>query len=208
MLFGGLKGSCGTDRYEELELLVTNEYGCNTPQSNYICSMLDVEKLNMMSMPLDTFWETVKNLLENRATHNVDAATVAAQSKTMHVGEVIRLFGNSGLGFKLIVDFHNPINQSWVFARKCGGSYTTMMEVFTYAAWRPGAIRAEEVPLFEIGIGGAVPEPYVLFTTTDGETRVKNPEQPDFFCIVPACAMPGPACASQAAYLTPALAPQ
>ena len=79
MLFGGLKGSCGTDRYEELELLVTNEYGCNTQQSNYICSMLDVEKLNMMSMPLDTFWETVKNLLENRrsaSTKNWDLANI------------------------------------------------------------------------------------------------------------------------------------
>ena len=112
----------------------------------------------------------------------------------LHIGEVIRLTCSG---------------ESFVFARKCGGSYTTKTQVFTYnTAWRPGDMRAEEVPLFEIGIGGAVPEPYVLFTTTDGETRVKNPEQPDFFCIVPACAMPGPACASQAAYLTPALAPQ
>ena len=109
----------------------------------------------------------------------------------LHIGEVIRLTGSDQL-----------------FARKCGGSYTTKTQVFTYTARRPGDMRAEEVPLFEIGISGAVPEPYVLFTTTDGETRVKNPEQPDFFCIVPACAMPGPACASQAAYLTPALAPQ
>ena len=72
MSFGGFKGSCGTDRYNKLELLVTSEYGRNTPQSNYICSMLDVEELNLMSMPLDTFWETVKILLEKRSTVAAD----------------------------------------------------------------------------------------------------------------------------------------
>ena len=120
--------------------------------------------------------------------------------KTMHIGEVMRLWGNSGT-----IDFCNPINQSWVFAQKSNDDIT---EVFTYTAWRPGAIHAEKVPLFEIGIDSAVPEPYVLFSTTPesyvlGTTkdrtwpsdvagsRVTNREQPDFVCIVPLCAMPG-----------------
>ena len=120
-------------------------------------------------------------------------------SKTMHIGEVVRLWGNSGT-----IDFRNPINQSWVFAQKSNDDIT---EVFTYTAWRPGAIHAEKVPLLKIGIRSAVPEPYVLFTTTPksyvlGTTkyrtwpsdvpgsRVTNSEQPDFVCIVPLYAMP------------------
>ena len=107
----------------------------------------------------------------------------------MHVGEVIRLWGYSGT-----IDYCNPINQSWVFAQKSNDDIT---EVFTYTAWRPGAIHAEKVPLFSLGIGGAFPELYVLGTTKDrtwpsdvAGSRVTNREQPDFVCILLACAMP------------------
>ena len=125
--------------------------------------------------------------------------------KTMHIGEVVRLWGNSGT-----IDFSNPTNQAWVFAQK---NCEELTEVFTYTAWRPGAINAEKVPLFEIGITCAIPEPYVLFTTSPASyvlgtpstgpskdrtwpsdvagSRVTNREQPDFVCIVPLCAMPG-----------------
>ena len=126
-------------------------------------------------------------------------------SKAMHIGEVVRLWGNSGT-----IDFSNPTNQAWVFAQK---NCEELTEVFTYTAWRPGAIHAEKVPLFEIGITCAIPEPYVLFTTSPASyvlgtpstgpskdrtwpsdvagSRVTNREQPDFVCIVPLCAMPG-----------------
>ena len=49
------------------------------------------------------------------------------------------------------------------------------------------------------------PESYVLGTTKDqtwpsdvAGSRVTNREQPDFVCIVPACAMPGPECDDEA----------
>ena len=99
---------------------------------------------------------------------------VGRRLDALHIGEVIRLKGSDQL-----------------FARKCGGSYTTKTQVFTYTAWRPGDMCAEEVPLFEISMSGVVPEPYVLGATTDGLTRVTNRDLPDFFCMVPACAMAG-----------------
>ena len=92
----------------------------------------------------------------------------------MQTGAVIKLKGRSGAESKFC--------QTWVFARKSQDSIT---EVFTYTR-----ATCEEVPLFAIGLGGAVPEPYVL-RTTHGQTRVDNPECLEFYCIVPACAMPG-----------------
>ena len=153
-----------------------------------------------VKLPLNLLYSRNSNSIQPR--HEMEIA-----SKTMHIGEVVRLWGNSGT-----IDFCNPINQTWVFAQKSNDDIT---EVFTYTAWRPGAIHAEKVPLFEIGIRGAVPEPYVLFSTTPesyvlGTTkdrtwpsdvagsRVTNREQPDFVCIVPLCAMPGLECDDEA----------
>ena len=87
---------------------------------------------------------------------------------------VIKLTGRSGP--------HCTVCQTWVYARKSQDSIT---EVFTYTR-----ATCEEVPLFAIGLGGVVPEPYVLLTT-HGQTRVDHLECPEFYCIVPACAMPG-----------------
>ena len=113
-----------------------------------------------VKLPFNLLYFRNSNSIQPR--HEMEVA-----SKTMHIGEVVRLWGNSGT-----IDFCNPINQSWVFAQKSNDDIT---EVFTYTAWRPGAIHAEKVPLFEIGIRCAVPEPYVLFTTTTNVDYAPTP---------------------------------
>lgn len=91
----------------------------------------------------------------------------------MELGVVCRLTGRSGP--------HSSGNQTWVYARKSQDGTT---EVFTYT--RDTRV---EVPLFAIGVGGDVCEPYVM-TQTVGARRVDSKECPEFWCCVPACAMP------------------
>ena len=76
---------------------------------------------------------------------------------------------------------HSSGNETWVYARKS----QDRTEVFTYT--RDTRV---EVPLFAIEVGGKVSKPYVM-TQQGGARRVDSEECSEFWCAVPACAMPG-----------------
>jgi len=57
-------------RYRELEGLVVARYGVNTPISLYVCAMLDDDVMDIVSMPLDTFWVWVWDLVRDYTRHH------------------------------------------------------------------------------------------------------------------------------------------